>query len=133
VSRVLAGTVAGIVYLAAALAYVIAVDSNLEGGHVGSWAFLGGHSEWLALLAAASLALGWASGSWRVALLALVLVPLAAPFGYPESRFGEPLPTWFSAGIVTPISAGLILLGVGAQKVRDRHAHRHHSPRAHLP
>jgi hypothetical protein len=116
VSR-LAGIVAGIVYVAAALAYVIAVDTNYEANHAG----------WLAVLAAASLALGWTTGLWRVALLALVLVPLAIPFDYPDSRFGEPLPTYFSAGIVTPISAALILLGVGARKAWDRRHSRDHA------
>jgi hypothetical protein len=107
--------VAGIVYLAAALAYVIAVDANLEGGH----------GEWLALLAGASLAFGWAAGSWLAALLALALVFVGMPFDYPESRFGEPFPTAFYAQILTPVSAALILLGVGARKVRDRHRSRH--------
>ena len=111
------GIVAGIVYLAAGLAWVITVDTNYEADH----------GVWLAILAGASLALGWASGSWRVALLALVLVPLAIPFDYPDSRFGEPLPTYFSAGIVTPISAALILLGVGARKAWDRRHSRDHA------
>ena len=118
-SRVLAG-IAGIVYLTAALAYVVAVDANLEGGQVGEWAVVRGHSEWLVLLAGASLAFGWAAGAWPAALLALALVSVGAPFGYPESRFGEPLPTAFSAQILTPFSAGLILLGVGARKARGR-------------
>jgi hypothetical protein len=118
----LAGIVAGIVYVAAGLAYVIAVDTNYEADH----------GVWLAVLAAASLALGWATGLWRVALLALVLVPLAMPFDYPESRFGEPFPTHFSALVVAPISAGLILLGVWARKVRGRRADRRHTPRAYL-
>jgi hypothetical protein len=112
------------VYLAAALAYVIAVDTNVEGGHVGSWAFLWGHTEWLALLAIASLALGWAAGSWPVALLALALVPLGAPFDYPESRFSEPSPTIIYAGFLAPFSAGLILIGVGARKATGRYAGR---------
>jgi hypothetical protein len=110
VSRLLAG----IVYLAAALAYVIARDANLEGNH----------AEWLALLAGASLALGWATGSWRTALLALVLVPLAVPFGYPDSRLYEPLPTVFQVVMVIPISAGLILLGVWARKASVRRGYR---------
>jgi hypothetical protein len=116
----LAGIAAGIVYLAAALAYLIAVDANLEGGQVGEWAYLKGHTEWLALLAGASLAFGWAAGSWLAALLALSLIPLGMPFDYPESRFGEPFPTFMYAVIVIPPSAALILLGVGARKVRDR-------------
>jgi O-antigen ligase len=120
VSRVLPGIVAGIVYLGAALAYVVAVDADLEGGAVAEWAFAKGHSEWLALLAGASLAFGWATGSWLAALLALALVFVGMPFDYPESRFGEPLPTAFYAQILTPVSAALILLGVGARKVRDR-------------
>ena len=117
-SRLFAGTAAGIVYLGAALAYVIAVDANLEGGQVGEWAFVRGHGEWLALLAGASLAFGWAAGSWAAALLALTLMFVGAPFDYPESRFGEPLPTAFYAQMLIPISAALILLGVGVRKVR---------------
>ncbi|MEK6273486.1 MAG: hypothetical protein AABM42_12730 [Actinomycetota bacterium] len=111
---------AGIAYFAAALAYVVAVDANLEGGAVAEWAFVKGHGEWLALLAGASLAFGWAAGSWLAALLALALVFVGMPFDYPESRFGEPFPTAFYAQILTPVSAGLILLGVWARKARGR-------------
>lgn len=118
-SRVLPGIVAGIVYLAAALAYVIAVDSNYEADR----------GVWVALLAGASLALGWVAGSWRAALLAVVLAPLATQFGYPESRFSEPFPTWHAAAIATPISAGLILLGVWARKMRGRRRERAVGPR----
>jgi hypothetical protein len=125
VSRLLPGIAAGIVYLVVAIAYVIAVDTNLEGGQVGEWAFLKGHSEWLALLAGASLAFGWGAGSWPAPLLALALVFLGMPFDYPDSRFGEPFPTVYYAVIVIPISAALILFGVGARKVRDRHRSRH--------
>jgi hypothetical protein len=117
VSRLLAGIVAGILYLGAALAFVIAVDTDYEAGH----------GEWLALLAGASLALGWAARSWPAALLALALVPLAIPFDYPDSRFAEPLPTYFSALVATLPSGALILLGVGVRKVRDRRSSRHHT------
>jgi hypothetical protein len=119
--RLAAELVAGLAYLAAALAYVVAVDANLEGGAVAEWAFVKGHSEWLALLAGASLALGWAAGSWMAALLALALVFVGMPFDYPESRFAEPLPTAFYAQILTPVSSALILLGVGARKLWLRH------------
>jgi hypothetical protein len=121
VRRLLPGIVAGIVYLAASLAYVIAVDSNYEADR----------GLWLALLAGASLAFGWTAGSWPAALLALALVFVGMPFGYPESRFSEPFLTAASAQILTPISAALILLGVWARKVRDRRRSRApHPPRA---
>jgi hypothetical protein len=93
-----------------------------KGAPFAEWAFVKGHTEWLTLLAAASLVLGWASGSWRAALLALMLVPLGAAFGYPDSRFHEPFPMYIYAAIVTPFSAGFILIGVGARKTRDRRA-----------
>jgi hypothetical protein len=127
VSRLLAGIAAGIVYLAAALAYVITVDANLEGGQVGEWGFVRGHGEWLALLAGASLAFGWATGSWAAPLLALALVFVGMPFDYPESRFGEPFSTAFYAQMLIPFSAALILLGVGARKARDRRRSGHHT------
>ena len=109
-SRLFAGSVTGIVYLAAALAYVIAVDTNYEADH----------GVWQAVLAGASLVFGWIAGDWRAALLALVLAPLATQFGWPESRFSEPAPTWHAAAFAAPISAALILIGVWARKARGR-------------
>jgi hypothetical protein len=112
VRRLLPGIAAGILYLAAALALIIAVDTDYEADH----------GVWLAIFASASLVFGWITGSWRAGLLALVLVPLAALFGYPESRFSEPFPIWATAVLYTPISVALILIGVGAQKVSGRYA-----------
>jgi hypothetical protein len=118
VTQVLAEIVAGIVYLAAALALVLITNDK---GEFPSYNYVTeAGAPWLIVLAGASLAFGWIAGSWFAGLLALVLVPLAIPFDYPDHyRFAEPYPVWFSAAIATPLSAGLILLGVGARTVRN--------------
>jgi hypothetical protein len=90
------------VYLAGAVVFVLVVDANLEA--------LRGAA---AILAVASLACGWlARPWWPVVLVSFALVPLAVPFGYPESRFGEPGPVWWPAFFLTPISLGLIGVGL---------------------
>jgi len=119
VSRVLAGIVAGIVYLVAALALVLI--ANDKGEFPSYQNPTAGGLPWMIVLACASVAFGWATGSLWAALLALVSVPFAIPFDYPDHYpFAEPFPVWFSAAVWTLPSAGLILLGVGARKVRDR-------------
>jgi hypothetical protein len=120
VSRLLAGIAVGIVYLAAALALVlVANDNGLFPSYNDPLTEQG--LPWMIVLAVASVAFGWIAGLWSAVLLALVSIPLAVPFDYPDHYpFAEPLPVWFSALVWTPISAALILLGVGARKVRDR-------------
>jgi hypothetical protein len=130
VARLLTAIAAAIVYLAAALALVlIANDNGLFPSYNDPLTEQG--LPWMIVMAVASVAFGWAAGSWSAVLLALVSIPLAVPFDYPDHYpFAEPLPVWFSALVWTPISAALILLGVGARKVRDRRRSRHHTPRA---
>ncbi|MGH2985711.1 MAG: hypothetical protein ACRDLO_03355 [Solirubrobacterales bacterium] len=101
--------VAVLVYLAGAIAFMVIADANTEDGGTA-----------LAVLALASLACGWSAGSWPVSLLSLVLVPLATPFGYPESPYPEPLPLYGAAAFVTLPSAGLILVGVGLRRLWSR-------------
>jgi hypothetical protein len=119
VSRVLAGVVVGIVYIVAALALVLIANDK---GEFPSYEDpTAGGLSWMIVLGGASLAFGWVARSWWAALLALVSVPLAVPFGYPEHYpFAEPWPVWGSAAVWTLLSAGLILLSVGARKARGR-------------
>jgi hypothetical protein len=109
--------VAVLVYLAGALAFMFITDANAEDG-----------DKALAVMALASLACGWAAGWWPVSLLALVLVPLGTPFGYPESRWPEPFPLYGSAAFITLPSAGLVLVGVGLRRLWDRLRSRRLSP-----
>lgn len=114
-----AGVAAGIVYLVAALALVLI--ANDKGEFPSNEDPTAGGLPWMIVLAGASVAFGWVAGSWWAALIALAPVPLAIPFDYPDHyRFAEPLPVWFSALVWTPISAGLILLSVGARKASGR-------------
>jgi hypothetical protein len=102
--------VAILVYLAGAIAFVLIADANAE-----DWKLAFG------VLALASLACGWSAGWWAVTLLPLlVLVPLATPFGYPDSRFSEPTPMWMTAVFMILPSAGLILVGVGLRRLWNR-------------
>jgi hypothetical protein len=109
-----------IVYLAAALAFVLVANDNglfpSYNDPVTEQAL-----TWMIVMAVASVAFGWIAGLWWAVLLALVGIPLAVPFDYPDHYpFAEPEPVWASALPWTPTSAALILLGVGARKVRDR-------------
>jgi hypothetical protein len=107
------------VYLVAALALVLIANDK---GEFPSYEDpTAGGLPWMIVLAVASVAFGWAAGSWWAALIALVSVPLAIPFDYLDHyRFSEPFPVWFSALVWTPLSAGLIMLGVAARKARGR-------------
>jgi hypothetical protein len=93
--------IALVVYLGAASAFVVIANANWESLEVA-----------MAILAAGSVACGWIA-RWRgAALFPIVLVPLALPFGYPASEFGEPFPVWAPAAYLTPLSAALIIVGV---------------------
>jgi hypothetical protein len=106
-----------LVYLAGAIAFMVIADANAEDGH-----------KALTVMALGSLACGLAAGWWPVSLLSLALVPLATPFGYPESRFPEPFPLYGSAAFITLPSAGLVLVGVGLRRLWDRLRTRGLSP-----
>jgi hypothetical protein len=103
-----------LVYLVGAIAFVVIYNADAESV-----------DEATALLAASSVACGWLAKWWPAALLAFILVPLAEPFGYPESDFGEPAPVWAVAALVTLPSAGLILVATWAGRIwARRRGHR---------
>lgn len=57
----------------------------------------------------ASVLLGWGTGRLGFALLSLLAIPFAIPFGYPDHyQYSEPMPVWWSTMLCAFISACLI-------------------------
>lgn len=89
-----------VVYLAGAAAAVILFNANTGDGELA-----------VVIWAVASVLLGWGTGQLAFALLALLAIPFAVPFGYPDHyQFSEPMPIWWSAAFCALFSAGLIFL-----------------------
>lgn len=88
------------IYLVGMVLAVIAVDTGDDG--------------WLsALWVVASVLLGAGTGDLRFALLSLLAIPIAIPFGLPADTYSDPvLPVWTVAPALAMFSAGLILLSV---------------------
>jgi len=85
-------------YLAGAAAAVILLNANRGDGEVA-----------IVIWAVVSLLLGWGTGRLRFTFLALLAIPFAVPFGYPDHyQYSEPLPIWWSAMFCAFISACLI-------------------------
>jgi len=72
----------------------------------------------------ASLCLGWVTRSPWFALVPLIAVPIAVPFGYPDewsqSWGHDPLPLWFGILVAVPVLAALVLAGVGGRRLFER-------------
>lgn len=101
------------VYLAAAAAAVILFNANIGAGE---WA--------IAIWAIASVLLGWGTGQPILAPLALLAIPFAIPFGYPDNyQYSEPLPIWWGVAICTFFSAGLIFLAALVKRTSDLRRH----------
>lgn len=102
--------IAAVLYLAAVLGVIALADADSGAG--------------LPVWVAVSFCLGWVTRSPWSALLPLLAVPLAVPFGYPEewTSYGghDPLPLWFGALAAAPWSAAIVLAGVGG-----RHLYEH--------
>lgn len=87
-----------VIYLAGAATAVILLNANSGDGELA-----------IVIWAAASVLLGWGTGRLGFALLALLVVPFAVPFGYPDNyQYSEPMPIWWSAMICAFVSACLI-------------------------
>jgi len=85
-------------YLAGAAAAIILLNANTGDGELA-----------VVIWAVASVLLGWGTGRLGFALLALLAIPFAVPFGYPDHyQYSEPLPIWWSAMFCAFISACLI-------------------------
>lgn len=78
--------------------------------------FNAGISEALFAWTAASFCLGWiARYSWS-ALLPLLAIPIAVPFGYPDRwTGGDPLVLWAELLLAAPIQAAVVFAGFGAR------------------
>lgn len=88
-----------VTYLASVATAVILINANSGDGVLA-----------LVIWAAASLLLGWGTGRLSFSLLALLAIPFAVPFGYPDHyQYSEPMPVWWAALFWALISACLIL------------------------
>jgi hypothetical protein len=65
--------------------------------------------------------LGWRTGQPGFALLALLVIPFGIPFGYPDHRYNEADPVWFSAAFYAVISAALIFLTAFIRRFGEAH------------
>lgn len=87
-----------VVYLIGLVTAVISVDTGDDG--------------WLsALWVVTSVLLGAGTKDLRFALLSLLAIPIAIPFGLPADTYSDPvLPVWTLAPAIAMFSAGLVLL-----------------------
>ena len=92
-------------YVALAIVAIVLVNADAEASLAG-----------LAIVAAGSLALGWMVGEWWAIALAAILVPLALPFGYADSDFGDDPLVWTFAIGAALLSAALILVSVALRR-----------------
>jgi hypothetical protein len=94
----------------------------------------GGSSAAFLLWVLASIFLGAATGRPSFALLALLAIPVAIPFGIPDddlSRRADPvLPLVFIAAYFVPISALLIVASAFARRTIERLSQRHSRARS---
>jgi hypothetical protein len=89
-----------VVYLAGAATAVVLLDANTGDDElaIGVWAI-------------ASVLLGWGTGKPGFAPIALLAIPFAIPFGYPDDyQYSEPPPIWWGVAIFAFFSGGLIFL-----------------------
>jgi len=103
-----------VVYLAGAAAAVILLNANTGDGELA-----------IVIWAVASVLLGWGTGQLAFALLALLSIPFAVPFGYPDHyQFSEPMPIWWSVAFCALFSAGLVLLSALAKLIVETRRHQ---------
>ena len=111
----MARTVLIVTYLAGAAGAVVLLDANNGNGELA-----------LVIWAVASVLLGFGAGRPTFALLALLAIPFAVPFGYPDNyQYSEPLPIWWSATVCAFLSAGLIFLTAVMKRIADLHRQAH--------
>jgi hypothetical protein len=96
-----------VTYLAGAAAAVVLLNAN------------SGDDELAILIwAVASVAVGWGTGQLSFTFLALLAIPFAIPFGYPDHyQYSEPMPIWWSAMLGAVISTCLIFASALIKKV----------------
>jgi hypothetical protein len=70
---------------------------------------------------AASFLLGWTTRNLWVALLPLLAVPIAAPFGYADVYIqGDPMPIWGDVVFWAPVHALMVLVACGGRGLYER-------------
>jgi hypothetical protein len=103
-----------VAYLVGAVAAVILLNANSGDGGLA-----------IVIWAAASVLLGFGTGQPGFALLALLAIPFAVPFGYPDHyQYSEPMPIWWSATFCALASACLIFASALIKNVVDARRHQ---------
>jgi peptidoglycan/LPS O-acetylase OafA/YrhL len=107
--------VVSLVYLGLSILWIYGVLDQgwFEGSDVRVWSAL-------AVVGGAHVAFGYVARDWPVLLLPVVVLLLAFPAGYPESRFSEPGPVWFGQLVVLPAEVVLIAAGMGLHALVER-------------
>ena len=102
------------VYLGLSTVWIYGVldQGRIEGSDARAWSAL-------ALVAAAHVAFGYIVRDWPALLLPVVVLFLAIPAGYPESRF-EPGPVWHGQLVLLPAEIVLIAAGLGLRALVAR-------------
>jgi hypothetical protein len=78
--------------------------------------FNAGFAEAQFIWLAASFVLGWSTRNPWLALLPLLAVPIAAPFGYGDASVqGDPMPIWAEVMLWAPVHALIVLIGCGGR------------------
>jgi hypothetical protein len=104
-------------YLAGAAAAIILLNANSGDGELA-----------ILIWAVASVLLGWGTGQLGFALLALLAIPFAVPFGYPDHyQYSEPMPIWWSAMFCAFISTCLIFASALMKSVVEDRRRQHAS------
>ncbi|HXV32767.1 MAG TPA: hypothetical protein VD769_02060 [Gaiellaceae bacterium] len=98
--------------LSALWIYEVLDQGRLEGSEARAWSVL-------AVVGAAHVAFGFAVRDWPALLLPVVVLFLAFPAGYPESRF-EPGPVWHGQLVLLPVEEVLIAAGLGLRAFVER-------------
>lgn len=105
-----------VIYLIGLVLAIVALDAGDDGWWAGMWIV-------------ASVLLGAGTGDFRFALLSLLAIPIAIPFGPPADQSSDPVfPVWIGALALAPMSSALIVLGafvrwIAKSRLRRRRVH----------
>lgn len=84
-------------------------------------AFNAGFAEAQFIWLAASFVLGWTTRNPWLALLPLLAVPIAAPFGFADAYIqGDPMPIWAEVVFWAPVHALTVLAACGSRGLYER-------------
>jgi hypothetical protein len=97
-------------YLGVMVGAVLLLNANAENGTLA-----------MAIWSGASVMLGWITHDARFALLPLVAVPVALPFGYADEWLGSDSPlVWLSVAVIGVIQVALVLAAFAARLLYER-------------